>query len=95
MAITTLKIVKLENAKLTGLFAAKRTGWMEMARSAKDYVAGFIPRADIHPDDVIPILVPRLELDPDLRVAVEGKKLPQNRYTWFGEYVLDNVWTEI
>jgi hypothetical protein len=95
MAITTLKTVKLENAKLTGLFAAEEARWKEMAKRAKDYVAEFIARAQIHPDDVIPILVPRLELDPKLRVAVEEKKLPQNRYTWFGEYVLDKVWNEI
>lgn len=95
MAITTLKILRLENAKLTGVFAAEEERWKEMAKRAKDYVAEFITRADIHPDDVIPILVPRLELDPRLRVAVEEKKLAQNRYTWFGEYVLDKVWTEI
>jgi hypothetical protein len=95
VAITTLKTVKLDNAQLTDLFRSDRVRWKDMAKRAKDYVAEFIKRTDIHPDDVIPILVPRLELDSKLRVAVEGKKLAQNRYTWFGEYVLDMVWTEI
>jgi hypothetical protein len=95
MGITTLKTLRLENAKLTDLFTAEEERWKEMAKDAKDYVADFIPREAIHEDDVIDILVPRLQLDPKLRIAVEGKKFPQNRYTWFGEYVLDKVWTEI
>jgi hypothetical protein len=96
MAITTLKAVKLKNAGLTDLFADNHEHWKEMAKRAKDYVAEFInPRSDIHPDDLIPILVPRLELDPKLRVEVDKEKLPQNRITWFGEYIVDEVWAEI
>ncbi len=96
MAITTLKTVKLKNAQLTDLFTNDGLRYKEMAKRAKDYVAEFItPRSDIHPDDLIPILVPRLELDPKLRKVVEAKKLPQNRFTWFGEYVVDKVWAEI
>ncbi len=95
MAITTLKTVRLDNAGLVALFRKDRNHWKEMADRAKKYVADFISVSAIHPDDLIPILVPRLELDPKLRVHVERNKLPQNRIMWFGEYVIDEVWNEI
>ncbi len=95
MAITTLKTVRLENAGLVDLFTKHREHWKEMAKQAKTYVAQFVNISDIHPDDLIPILVPALELDVTLRPHVEKKKLAQNRITWFGEYVVDEVWEEI
>jgi hypothetical protein len=95
MAITTLKTVRLKNAGLVGLFTNHREHWKEMAEQAKTYVAQFVNPNDIHPDDLIPILVPALELDATLRPHVEKKKLAQNRITWFGEYVVDEVWQEI
>jgi len=95
MAITTLKTVRLKNAGLVDLFTKDRAHWLAKAKHAKDYVAEFINAADIHPDDLIPILVPALELDLKLRVLVEKNKLPQNRIMWFGEYIVDEVWDEI
>jgi hypothetical protein len=95
MAITTLKEHKLKNAGLVDVFTKDKAHWKSMAKRAKDYVAEFVNRADIHPDDLIPILVPRLELDSKVQTAVEKKKLPQNRITWFGEYIVDKVWQEI
>jgi hypothetical protein len=95
MAITTLKTVRLKNAGLLDLFTKHQPHWKEMATRAKAYVGEFVTPAKIHPDDLIPILVPRLELDPKLRAHVEKKKLAQNRIMWFGEYIVDAVWAEI
>ena len=95
MAITTLKTVRLTNAGLVALFKGDRDYWKAMAKRAKEYAAEFIPLAKVHPDDVIPFLEPRLELDPKVRTVVERKKLANNRITWFGEYILDEVWNEI
>jgi hypothetical protein len=95
MAITTLKEHKLKNGDLVDVFAKDKAHWKAMAKRAKDYVAEFVNRTDIHPDDLIPILVPRLELDSKVQAAVDKKKLPQNRITWFGEYIVAKVWAEI
>jgi hypothetical protein len=95
MAITTLKTVRLKNAGLIDLFAKHEAHWKAMAERAKVYVGEFVPASKIHPDDLIPILVPRLELDTKLRAHMEKKRLAQNRITWFGEYIVDAVWAEI
>jgi hypothetical protein len=95
MAITTLKAVRLKNAGLVDVFSKDRSHWQTAAKKAKEYVAEFVPVGEIHPDDLIPIMVPRLELDPKLRDHIEKKKLAQNRIAWFCEYVVDEVWSEI
>jgi len=95
MAITTLKTVRLKNAGLLDLFTKYESHWKKMAKRAKAYVGEFVTPGQIHPDDLIPILIPRLELDSKLRAHIEKRKLAQNRITWFGEYIVDAVWAEI
>jgi hypothetical protein len=95
MAITTLKTVRLENAGLVDLFAKNKAHFRSIARKAKAYAGQYINTADIHHDDLIPYMITPLELDKTLREHMERKKLPQNRITWFGEYIVDEVWGEI
>lgn len=95
MAITTLKVLRLKNASLVDLFARDEAHWKALAQRAKQYVSEFVPANEIHPDDLIPFLVPRLELDAKVREKIESKRLAQNRITWFSEYVVDRVWDEI
>jgi hypothetical protein len=96
MAITTLKTEQLTNAGLDGLFAKSRKHWLAQAKRAFSYMAQLIEPEAIHPDDLIPILVPALELDTKLRDYLDKNGLRQKYwFTNFGEYVVDEVWGEL
>jgi hypothetical protein len=95
MAITTLKTVRLKSAGFVDLFTESEEQWQAMAKRAKEYASEFIVPSKLHQDDVTPFLVLRLELDTKVRNLVERKKLAQNRITWFGEYIVDEVWDKI
>jgi hypothetical protein len=59
-------------------------------------MAQLVEREAIHPDDLIPILVPALELDLELRDHLDERGLKQKYwYTNFGEYIVDEVWEEL
>jgi hypothetical protein len=79
MGLTALKSVRLEDAKLTGLFTKHRTHWFAMAEHAFEYTQQFVDDTgeEVRPDDLIPILQPALELDSKLRDFLEKGKLSQ------------------
>jgi hypothetical protein len=50
----------------------------------------------VRPDDLVPTLVPALEVSDRLRTFLAQKKLTQNYwYTWFAELVVDRLWTDL
>jgi hypothetical protein len=69
MGLTAYKSVRLEDAGLVGLFQKWRKRWHAMAKHAYEYTSEFVEDAgeEVRPDDLIPVLVPALELDNKLR----------------------------
>lgn len=72
--------------------------WAAMAQEAYDYTADFVKgaREPVRPDDLIPVLVPVLEVTETLRTYLSEQRLSQNYwYTWFAELIVDRVWDEL
>jgi hypothetical protein len=98
MGLTARKSLRLDDAGLIGLFKAEEAMWSKMAQEAYDYTADFVKGAGepVRPDDLIPVLVPVLEVTETLRVYLSENRLSQNYwYTWFGELIVDRVWDEL
>lgn len=92
MALSLNKLKRLEDAGLGGLFEADRKLWTAMAQDAYGYTRKFIG-AEVRPDDVVPTLVPALEVSDRLRTFLAERKLTQNYwYTWFAELIVDRLW---
>lgn len=95
MALTALKVKDLTDAGLMRLFDDHRDLWEAKAREAYAYTESLVREAGqpVRPDDVLPLLLPALELAEELRSFLEGKRLTQKYWrTWFGELILDRLW---
>ncbi|MGA2163937.1 MAG: hypothetical protein ABSH36_05660 [Solirubrobacteraceae bacterium] len=96
MAITTLKTEQLTDAELDKLLAKSKAHWLTQAKRAFKYMTQLIPEEAIHPDDLIPSLVIALELDTKLTDYLDKNKLGQKYwFTYFAEYIVDEVWDEL
>jgi hypothetical protein len=98
LGLTARKSLRLEDAGLDKLFERKEEMWSEMAQEAYDYTADFVKGAGepVRPDDLIPVLVPVLEVTGALRTYLSENRLSQKYwYTWFGELIIDRVWDEL
>ena len=92
MALSLNKLKRLEDAGLTELFDADRKLWTAMTKDAYAYTCKFVG-ADVRPDDVVPTLVPALEVSDRLRTFLAARKLTQRYwYEWFGELMVDRLW---
>ena len=92
MALSLNKLKRLEDAGLVGLFEADAKLWSAMATDAYGYTRKFIG-SEVRPDDVVPTLVPALEVSDRLRTFLAQKKLAQQYwYTWFAELIVDRLW---
>ena len=92
MALSLNKLKRLEDAGLVGLFDDDRKLWSAMAKDAYGYTRKFIG-AEVRPDDVVPTLVPALEVSDRLRTFLAQRKLTQQYwYTWFAELIVDRLW---
>jgi hypothetical protein len=95
VALSLNKLKRLDDAGLTELFEGDRKLWTAMAKDAYGYTRKFIG-TDVRPDDVVPTLVPALEVSDRLRAYLAGRKLTQNYwYTWFAELIVDRLWTDL
>ena len=95
MALSLNKLKRLEDAGLTELFAQDRKLWSAMAKDAYTYTRKFIG-AEVRPDDVVPTLVPALEVSDRLRTFLAARKLSQNyRFVWFAELIVDQLWSAL
>ena len=95
MALSLNKLKRLEDAGLGELFEADRKLWTAMAKDAFGYTRKFIG-AEVRPDDVVPTLVPALEVSDRLRTFLAKRKLTQNYwYTWFAELMIDRLWSQL
>ncbi len=83
---------------MDGLFEDHEDVWTEMAGQAYEYTAEFVKGAgeSVRPDDLVPVLVPVLEVTELLRTFLSENKLRQQFwFTWFGELIIDRVWNDI
>lgn len=95
MALNLNKLKRLEDAGLTELFDGDRRLWTTMAKDAYGYTRKFVG-AEVRPDDLVPTLVPALEVSDRLRTFLAQKKLTQNYwYTWFAELIVDRLWSDL
>lgn len=95
MALSLQKLKRLGDASLVELFEQDRKLWTAMAKDAYGYTRKFIG-ADVRPDDVVPTLVPALEVSDRLRTYLASRKLTQNYwYVWFAELIVDRLWGDL
>jgi hypothetical protein len=95
VALNLNKLKRLGDAGLTELFEQDQKLWTGMAKDAYAYTRKFIG-ADVRPDDVVPTLVPALEVSDRLRTFLAGRKLTQQYwYTWFAELIVDRLWSDL
>jgi lipopolysaccharide export system protein LptC len=95
VALSLNKLKRLEDAGLVRLFEDDRKLWTAMAKDAYAYTRKFVG-AEVRPDDVVPTLVPALEVSDRLRTFLAQRKLTQNYwYTWFAELMIDRLWSQL
>jgi hypothetical protein len=95
VALNLNKEKRLEDAGLVGLFERDRKLWTAMTKDAFSYTRKFVG-AVVRPDDVVPTLVPALEVSDRLRTFLAQKKLTQNYwYTWYAELLIDRLWDDL
>jgi hypothetical protein len=95
MALSLQKLKRLGDASLVELFEEDRKLWTAMAKDAYNYTRKFIG-GEVRPDDVVPTLVPALEVSDRLRTYLASRKLTQNYwYTWFAELIVDRLWPDL
>jgi hypothetical protein len=95
VALSLNKLKRLSDAGLVEFFEEDRRLWTAMAKDAYAYTRKFIGK-EVRPDDVVPTLVPALEVSDRLRTYLAGRKLAQNYwYTWFAELIVDRLWSDL
>jgi hypothetical protein len=95
LALSLNKLKRLGDAGLVELFEEDLKLWTAMAKDAYGYTRKFIGK-EVRPDDVVPTLVPALEVSDRLRTYLAGRKLTQNYwYTWFAELIVDRLWSDL
>jgi hypothetical protein len=95
VALNLQKLKRLEDASLVDLFDGDLKLWTAMAKDAYAYTRKFIG-GEVRPDDVVPTLVPALEVSDRLRTYLASRKLTQNYwYTWFAELIVDRLWSDL
>jgi hypothetical protein len=95
VALNLNKLKRLEDAGLAELFDDDRKLWTAMAKDAYAYTSKFVG-AEVRPDDLVPTLVPALEVSDRLRTFLARKKLTQRYwYEWFAELIVDRLWSDL
>jgi hypothetical protein len=95
VALNLNKLKRLEDAGLAELFSDDHKLWAAMAKDAYAYTRKFVG-AEVRPDDLVPTLVPALEVSDRLRTFLAQRKLTQNYwYTWFAELIVDRLWPDL
>lgn len=98
MGLTARKHLRLKDSGLEDLFNEQEDLWKGMAEEAHSYTADFVKGAGepVRPDDLIPVLVPVLEVTDELRTFLSENRLSQKYwYTYFGELIIDSLWNEL
>jgi hypothetical protein len=95
VALSLNKLKRLEDAGLAELFEDDSKLWSAMTKEAYAYTRKFVG-AEVRPDDVVPTLVPALEVSDRLRTFLARQKLTQQYwYTWYAELLVDRLWADL
>ena len=98
MGLTATKSVRLEAAGLVSLFDEELALWLPLAQNAFNYVLGGLEESGepVRRDDLIPPLVPVLEVTDKLREFLAENRLRQKYwYEWFAELIVDRLWEQL
>ena len=98
MALTLEKEQRLRNAGFFELFEKERPLWKAMAQEAYSYTKRYVERAkaQVRMDDVVAPLVEALKVTGKLEEHVDERKLKEKYWVaWFGELILERVWSEL
>lgn len=98
MALTAYKSQQLEDAGLVKLFDDEAKLWKAMAKEAFAYTKKFVAPTgeNVRPDDMLPVLIPALELADKLTDYLAENRLTQKYwFTYFGELIIDRLWTDL
>jgi hypothetical protein len=98
LALTALKVQDLADKGFLRLFDDHHALWRAKAAQAYSYTKDLVTSAGepVRPDDVLPLLVPALELADEFRTFLEEKRLTQKYWrTHFAELILDRLWNEL
>jgi hypothetical protein len=98
VALNAYKSKRLEDAGLLDYFERHRPLWEQKAKRAYEYAERFVRESgeEVRQDDVVPLLVPALEVLDDFRDHLASERLTQKYwYTYFAELIVDRVWEEL
>jgi hypothetical protein len=98
VALNATKSKRLEDAGLDGYFDQHQRLWHQKAKRAYDYAKQFVDESgeEVRQDDVVPLLVPALEVFDGFRDHLAERKLTQKYwYTYFAELIVDRLWEEL
>jgi hypothetical protein len=98
MGLTARKSLALDDSGLIELFESEQDQWRAVAHKAHDYVEDSLDGSGepVRRDDLIPMLVPVLEVTAELREFLAEEKLTQKYwYEWFAELMVDRLWDEL
>jgi hypothetical protein len=98
MALSAVKVKDLEDKGFMDLFTDHHELWETKAKEAYAYTSNVVKGAGepVRPDDVLPLLLPALDLAEEFRSFLDEKRLTQKYWrTFFGELILDRLWTEL
>jgi len=98
MALTALEVQLLAEKGFPKLFEDHKALWKAKALEAYTYTAKYVSPTGqpVRPDDVLPMIVPALELAPEFTSFLESKHLKQLYWRkYFGDFLLDRLWDEL
>jgi hypothetical protein len=98
VALTALEVQRLTEKGFDQLFKDHIDLWRQKAVEAYSYTEKFVTPTGqpVRPDDVLPMLVPALELSPEFIGYLTKKRLTQKYWRQdFGDLILDRLWDEL
>jgi len=98
LGLNATKSKRLEDAGLDKFFDQHRALWDQKAHRAYDYAKKLLAESgeEVRQDDVVPLLVPALEVFDDFRDHLAQERLTQKYwYTYFAELIVDRLWADL
>jgi hypothetical protein len=96
MALTLEVEQRLTRANLVAHFDANAKAWQTVSQDAYDYTKSHFHGEQVRPDDLAKALRPVVEIDQNLRTALDKKKLSQKYWIdYFTNLIIDRTWSKI
>jgi hypothetical protein len=98
MSLTAEHFQRLQRVKLDEFFQKNKPVYQDLAKMAYDFAVKLVKPAaqKVRIDDVAAPLQLELSLNKQLTDYLASKRLTQKYWvSWFGDYVLDQLWKEL